>query len=274
MAYQTGTATNYKDVLAKLRTFATANGWTAKTWSNPASGEHELVLFSNGDAGNESIHVGYKTHTVDASDVFNIKVWSTVSYVSGTDFDNVEGKSPDRCIGAWNAAMVYHFVVTKQSIMVVLRVSTAFHYAYLGHIRPYTSRGHWPSPLCCAASCSDHNLRWSDTTNKSGSIQSPNSGNYVVVRNDAGNWVSVTTMFPIASGGPIYDSGDYPSGNKIMQKYIWFDTECYGEPEGIYYVQGSNIQAGQILQEDSTNYLVCPEVFRTGLNDYFAVRLA
>lgn len=274
MAYQKGTASNYKDVLAKLRTFALAQGWTAKTWIHPADGEHELVLFSAGDSGTDSIHVGYKTHTDMGAQVYNIKVWTGVTYVGGTVFENVAGASPIKSLGAWEQAMPYHFVVTKQTIIVILNVSTTYHYSYNGNIRPYTSRGHWPSPICSMASCANPALRWSDNSGATSGIQRPRSGNYIKVRNDAGNWVDVKTMYPITSGGPIYSLGDYPSGNKIIQKYIYFDVECYGEPDNLYYVQGSNISAGQILDESGVKFLVVPDVFRSGLNDYFCVRLA
>lgn len=272
MAYQTGTATGHKDLLAKLRTFATANGWTSEQWSNPASGEHELVLKSTGVGGDDSICVGYRTVSNTASDYFNWDLWTGPTYTGG-DFWSQAGQSPRRCLLLWGNSIPYWFVVTKRSIIVVANVSTTYHVSYNGLITTYTSRGHWVSPLASGASSSVNTLRWSDTSDNVGGIQKVNGSATITVRDKDGNWANVHTMYPHSGGGPILLNG-YASGNKAVQQYIYFASDrVLGEPDNLFYVNGATLQAGQTLDNAQGNFVCIPNIFRSGVQDFYAVRL-
>lgn len=69
MAYETGTATDYLDLLDKLRVFLTSNAslvaagqqWQVLRWQTDNNGEKELILKAPGLAGTDNIYCGILT---------------------------------------------------------------------------------------------------------------------------------------------------------------------------------------------------------------------
>ena len=77
MAYTSGTAANYKDLLSTLATFAAANGWTVLEQS-----ETVLYLSGEGSAGLDEIHVSVQAFENTASDYYNWELAGAMAYRS------------------------------------------------------------------------------------------------------------------------------------------------------------------------------------------------
>ena len=78
MAYTSGTAANYKDLLAILATFAAANGWTVLDQT-----AERLYLKGEGTAGTDEIYVGIQTYEDAANGRYNWELFGSLAYRAG-----------------------------------------------------------------------------------------------------------------------------------------------------------------------------------------------
>ncbi len=280
MAFETGTATDYKDLVAKLRAFATANGWTENRYLVGDNGEDELIMTSDGATGQEQIVVGYRTITNVGDDVFNLDLFTGPAY-NTNDFDNQPGRSPRRVIHLWNATIEYWFMVSKERILIVANVSTTWQLSYNGKVRTYTSRGHWPTPLISAGSSSNPDWRWSvqDSGNMS-SLQWSRGTAAPTIRQPNDAWANCSGPYPTAvtSNAPWgSNTVNQENGDAGLLPLAAINSTYFamGEFEGCFGLSGEKLGAGQILNPPAAgnDFLVVQNVYRNGFADYLAVEL-
>lgn len=173
MAYEIGTATDYKDLLAKLKTFVTTNAalvaagqqWTVMRHTAPASGDHELILRGPGLAGVDQIYVGIKTEDAPAISGYNWKLQGFTAFANVT-FDAqpgaMGGTNQPRLLLV-NSPMNYWFVASGRRIIVVARAGSTYQIAYLGLIMPYGPPKNLPYPLFIGGCCYESSV-WNRTT--------------------------------------------------------------------------------------------------------------
>ncbi len=182
MAFETGTASSYKDLLAKLRTFVTTNAalvaagqaWTSLRYDN-TSAEHELILRGPGLGGDDEIYVGIKTESSSGSDYYNWLLYGFTGYESAAAITVQPGVltfadgGPKLLLS--NGSIKYWFVANGRRIVIVAKVSTVYEAAYLGLITPYGPPTSYPYPLFVGGSYCQHGdtvgsplPRWSCTT--------------------------------------------------------------------------------------------------------------
>lgn len=182
MAFETGTASSYKDLLAKLRTFVTTNAalvaagqaWTSLRYDN-TSAEHELILRGPGLGGDDEIYVGIKTESSSGSDYYNWLLYGFTGYESAAVITVQPGVltfadgGPKLLLS--NGSIKYWFVANGRRIVIIAKVSTVYESAYLGLITPYGPPTSYPYPLFIGGSYCQHGdtvgsplPRWSCTT--------------------------------------------------------------------------------------------------------------
>jgi hypothetical protein len=90
MAVEIGTATGYKDLLAKLRTFLTGlavNPWTSLRYTvGGGTNPDELILRAPGLAGTDQIYVGITTFENATADYFNWRLAGFTGYNAALAF--------------------------------------------------------------------------------------------------------------------------------------------------------------------------------------------
>lgn len=228
MAYATGTATDYKDLLDKLRLFASTNAalvaagqaWTVLRYDNTSS-DHELIMRGPGLAGNDEIFVGIKTEA-PGNGAYNWRMQGFSGY-SALAFDANPGAfaTPASCprLLLLNAGMTYWFFVNGRRIIVVAKASTTYQVGYLGLILPYGAPSSLPYPLFIGGQgCT--NTVWSDT-----------------VYTNSPFWIARAT----AAARPAVSSGLFMSGgtwkNTFQKRYAspnwYFDYELFVWPQQI-----------------------------------------
>jgi len=175
MAYEIGTATDYKDLIAKLKTFVTTNAalvaagqqWTVMRHTAPASGDHELILRGPGLAGADQIYVGIRTEEVSASSVYNWRMYGLTGYATQPNIFGQPGIIADttQCprLLLTNSGMSYWFFANGRRIIVVARAGTTYQIAYLGLILPYGPPANLPYPLFIGG-CGCSSVPWTDTS--------------------------------------------------------------------------------------------------------------
>lgn len=140
MAYETGTSTGVVDLLTKLFTFATANGWT----QDQAVGSGKAAMHRN------NIYVSFR---YDTSSPNNVGIYQALGYVGGNDPGNHTNDSGNgSVVGFTNANIAlgrlvglgtssfpaYYFFESDTYLHVVVEVSTgSFRHFGFGTLVPY-----------------------------------------------------------------------------------------------------------------------------------------
>ena len=161
---ETGTATNYTDLLAKLRTFLTATLSAPERWTElryVTSGPHELILQGPG-SGTDEIIVGIKTIEDGVGDYQNWKLGGFTGYLGGAPFEaqpGYSGEAPGPVhFTLWNSSIPYWFIADGRRVIVVAKISTSYMWCHLGFLNTYASPGQYPYPLLIGG-----NLAWGNT---------------------------------------------------------------------------------------------------------------
>jgi len=291
MAVETGTATDYLDLLNKLRVFLTTNetlvaagqNWTEMRWQN----SNELILKGPGLAGQDEIYVGIKAFESVASDYYNWEMRGYVGYDAGFDFTAQPGASPATYIHLINTSIPYWFIANGQRFIVIAKVSTTYQSAYLGFHLRYGTPSQYPYPLIVAGTSSTSTYRWSTTNHNYRFIRDP--GRYTMRAYYVdGSWWAFVNHYDSGVNETVEDDRnvfprdmdyyrDNPDGSyTLIPCVLNMDTPAngvLGELDGVHYVSGFNNVSENIITINSVNYLVVQNVYRTGIDDYMAVEL-
>ncbi len=304
MAVEIDTATDYSDLLARLVTFATANGWTA------LQDDSEMTCLQGEGAGSDEIVVSIKKY----ANGWNLNGYS--GYTPGLTFYNQPGALPsgstDPCAPSmplWGSAIPYWFVVNGRRIIVVAKISTTFQMCYLGWFLPYASPGQFAYPMFVGGSCGGQNGAYTgvatfnrafwgpyqsnDTApaNDSGIVYAPGGTHIAVVQqfNPGSNIVNqrFSGVFPyntIVSIGAFTDDGHninyiytgLGSDQILLPASIAVDETTYegilGDLDGMYF-PASGGSSEDIINDGVDDYLIVQNVFRTAARELVAIKL-
>lgn len=165
MSTSSGTATDYIDLLAKLRTFLTtdttlvslgqnwtelhtnATPYTRVDFGQTNTVEFETYLRAPGLSTTEEIFVQLQAFTNAGTGIFNWRLRGAVGYISANDWFHQPGASPDAFLYLWNAAIPYWFIANGQRVIVAAQVSAEYESMYLGKFLPDATPGQYPYPL-------------------------------------------------------------------------------------------------------------------------------
>lgn len=308
MATATGTATDYKDLLARLRTFLTGTpGWTSMRYTVGGAGNpDECILRAPGLGGTDQIYVGIKTFENATADYYNWRLGGFTGYDPGLAFNLQPGVMQSVFMTLWNSPIPYWFIANGRRCIVVAKISTFFMTSYLGFINQYPSPAQFPYPLAVGGNLAifpepaltDVQWRWSNATfansnfpmsmrySPGGGFGGPNSCQ-LRLRKPSGIWVDLASGY----AGGYQDTDDmniwpYTSGMVNLQQnlgatqspalpIVLHDNtpEVYGELDGVVATSGQAIASEDTLTIGADSYLVVQNVFRTGRNQYCAVAL-
>lgn len=306
MAYQTGTASNYLDLMDKLRAFVTDSGvmgsqaWTVKRWD---STNGELILCGPGLAGLDEIYVGMKCFFDTVSDYYNWRLDGFIGYSPNDNFENQPGSilSDRPTLQLWDNSIPYWIVANGRRIILVAKISGRYESMYLGFLLPYATPGQFPYPLIMGGS-GIGNMRWSDdrqihssfinpAVNSTSSSDFPIYPSSLKIRRPSGQWKNIANKGSDGSYLSLSKNNDtahtWPyitnptklitnlDGSYPIFPIVLFDTlpSVYGELDGCYFVPGYQNGAENIIQIGGVNYLVVQNVFRTTITDFWALQL-
>ncbi len=239
----------------------------------------QLYLKGVGLAGTESIFVGLGLYENPTSDIFNLRIAHWTGYVPSSIFEAQPGSSGNMGVPVWDQPMTYWIVANGQRIVVVVKVDTVYQTFYLGKFFAYATPGQYPYPVVIGGMLSTDSLtRFSDT---SLSIPYKGSRPNFKVRLVNGSWIQPQS-WPWVNTNTFRDcGGQYP-----MQPVVLTDPppgtftpsdvgpNVYGELDGVFYVTGFGNAVENLINDGTNNYLVVQDVYRNGLRDYFAIKLA
>jgi hypothetical protein len=290
-------ATDYSDLLSKLKTFALANGWTSLEDTSD-----KLVLQGSG-SGTEQIIVSFQKYANAGTGAYGWRLNGYSGYNSGPAFVDQPGAIQLSQIGGdgypsialWNATIPYWFVVSSRRIIVVAKVSTTYQMAYLGFCLPFASPGQYPYPLCIGGSFINNASNTEGLyTNATGRLSNffthvafSGNVNSMWARLPGGTWYSTPNVSSPSAGMFPYNQADIlllkqaPDGSAVLRPIeihhnILAPVQHHrlGELDGVYHVSGFGQSAEDVITISGTDYLVVPNISRIGVADFAAVKLA
>lgn len=247
MAYESGTATDHKDLLLKLKNFLTTHvgltvqnpsqAWTVMRYLNPTDGAHELVVRGPGLGGTDAVYVGIKTEDL-ANGGRNWQLQGFTGYDGMASFDSQPGglvANVPRLL-LLGSGMPYWFFANGRRIIVVARASTSYQIAYLGFIMPYGPPANLPYPMFvggCACTASV----WTETSSNSNTP-------FFSARGDA-----PSNVRPTLSSGYFMTAG----WKNVLEKFYYYnnwyaDYELFVLPHAAGGVNPSGKKALELLR--------------------------
>lgn len=300
MAYETGTATNNYDLLTKLKTFLTTNAalvaagqqWQVKRWVG-ATNWADNWFKGPGTSGTDNIYVGIRAFEDNDLDIYNLGFRGAVgllmdgsgNYTNGSNYDNQPGGSPEVYACASNTALPYWFVANGRRFIAIWKVSTTYHGMYCGFPLVYGTPTQYPYPLVIGGGGNTYTRRWSANDPDHRIFCDPGTGGMQLYYLD-GTWKAFRNYY--GSGSIEYNEDinnvwpkgvtwirDNPDGSYLLEPFILNMNipQLVGELEGVYWVSGFNNAAENTMTISGDTYVVFQNIFRTNVNDYFALRL-
>lgn len=298
MAWTSGIADNYIDLLRLLREYLDANGHTILHYSTT-----QFYCKSPGLDGLDEIYWGIDTFENPASSRYNWEIAGSVSYKEGRGGISHPGTSKintstNTYIYLWNQAIPYWFAVNGRRVVVLAKVGTVFQFMYAGLALPLGAVEQYPYPLviggCGHSSTSNYatttynQLFFGTNTPSIGPISGP--GRFLT---PAGIWYTIAYCDqPAYAGYSIYVrsltqnfrsnivpalDGSYLLEELILTGYFGTTNRYYEYPcaklDGVFKVSGKNNSAENIISVDGGSYLVFPDTWRSTIGDYFAVKM-
>lgn len=153
MAFTTGTATDYVDLLDKLRLYLVAQGWTQLEWvaGTVAGGGGKLAIRGPGAGVDKRVFVNIATYADPVNLHYCWRMRGAVDYTAGLP----EGGQPGEqnipsYFSLWQNPIDYWFYVNDRRFIVVAKMSVVYTSMYAGFFLPFAIPDQYPFPLYIA----------------------------------------------------------------------------------------------------------------------------
>jgi hypothetical protein len=157
MAWETGTATSYLDLAAKVRDFLKSNAAlvaAGQNWTQlygPAAGAlvatDQLAFQGPGLAGDDQILVCMKFVAVPGSNLYNINLFGLTAWNPSLAPIAQPNPSPDGRLLLINGSIKYWIIANGRCFKIITRISSQYDQAYAGFILPEHLPTDYPYPL-------------------------------------------------------------------------------------------------------------------------------
>lgn len=297
MSYENGNATDFLDLLDKVKALAVTEGWTVQreTYDALADTDGELILDGPGLGDDQNIIVAVKTYRNTDLDHFNWELKGARDF-NGEAWASLPQQSPSRWLPLWDDTITYWLIVNKQRIAMVAKVSTVYMHLYLGYIDSYASDAEYDYPLLIGGSGTMQVERWSasavaaywDITAAGnelrGALWAPALAGTTSI--SQGNWIYLGTnsgavkVWPWEVATSIMDDvrdsyGTYPLLPAVV--HVNFNSNisgALGELDGVRYTTGFSLGTEDIIQVGAQDHLVAQDAYRNNVFNFCALELA
>ncbi|MDR3055256.1 MAG: hypothetical protein LBU53_07625 [Zoogloeaceae bacterium] len=260
------------NLLQVIRDFAAQNGWQVNRYDT-APDNRELLLQAPGYTGADAVYCGLRTYQSVTADYYNLAVMCAAGFVAGNSFDTQPGAVLSG-VPAHNQRIDYWLTLNPQRIAGGMKVGTPVYESfYLGKFFPYARPSQYPYPVVCGGMLSGTPAtRFSDTAH---SMPWKGSRANLQMRFVDG-LLKQTATYPwnnvnlAGSAAQLRDTGGiYP----LTPVEMMDANGVYGFLDGVFHIPGFNNVVENTFTLNGADYVVLQDVYRTGFNDYFALRL-
>lgn len=236
----------------------------------------ELILKGPGAAGTDQVFVGFQRYASSTSDWFNWRLRSFIGYVDANAWASLPGAGTERAVALWDQNMPYWLVANGRRIVLAAKVSTVYESLYAGLILPYATPAQYPYPILAGGTLpSASGTRWSDTS-AGHSVYAYTPGS-LALRNVVGSQLT-PDIWPSNPGASatLYNYRPAPGDS-----YPLFPVELedagpnrYGYLDGVFFVPGYSAAVEDVVAVGGVDHVMLQNVHRTGVRDFWALRLA
>jgi hypothetical protein len=314
MAWTTGTATNFKDLLEQVKDYAELQGWTVNAYDTGGAAPRtdSVYLTGPGYGVGYECYVGIRTYEDSANNHYCFELRGATGYDGAQTWDTQPGRSPNIVImRLWNGSINFWLSVTDRRILLIAKCSNTYHSLYAGFFNPFANPTEYPYPMYIASDAgsygpfgnTDTDVRCVAFPGRAGAYYRDPAGNWrmVCVHSSQGDYgfqearENVYTIWPYLS---LTRNADNPSGNYGYPPYTrveplpgvsdsLFMLNCYlmgmddeegvlGVLEGLYWVPGNTLSAEQQLTVGSDDYRLFIAISRSieSPSQFYAVKEA
>lgn len=253
------------EMVKTIRDFAVANGWTELRYDT-STDNHELILQGVGYSGTEEIFIGFNTYHNVASDYYNLVCAAFTGYVAGNTFYTQPGILYHG-VPCHNQRVDFWLTLNPQRIALAMKVGIpVYEFCYVGKFLPYATPSQYPYPMCSAGPLSGNPAtRFSDTAHNFPFLNS----SVMNCRFTDGSWLSCVSM-------PWYENIKLRDTNgvySLIPAVIFNGNNVLGQLDGIAHITGFDNAVENTMTINGETWIVIQNVWRTGFNDYVAMRL-
>ena len=251
---------------------ATGEGWTTLRYDT-STANHELILKGVGLTGAEEIFIGFRSYQSESNDYYNMAVGLFTGYLSGNTFDT-QPNAQIRGMPLHNNRIDYWMAWNAQRFCMAAKVGTpVYESCYVGKFLPYARPSQYPYPIVLGSMLTTAYpaTRFSDTSH---SI--PYKGNRANLRmRDVGGAFIQPYAMPYEASAPSPRFTRETGGryHLVPIELYTSSTEIYGALDGIFFITGFNNTVENTVVIDTVTYVVIQDVYRTGFDDFYAMRL-
>jgi hypothetical protein len=276
----------------------TAGGLGTQAWAINRREQDKVFLQGPGLSGDDEIYCYIKTYFDAGMDYYNWELGAADGYTATADETGQPNAGPPGWMPLWNTSIPYWFVANGRRFVVMAKVSTTYHGCYAGLYLPFATPTQFPYPMMCGGSSGQKTARWSDTTSNKTRLFCMAGILSTYVRHIDGGWNNVTghtegqtaaatkfILHPYGASTPTYSKvgemregigGSYPlTPITIVNLDNGITKGDEGELDGCFHVSGFGNASENIVNdpESALDHVVFGDVFRTGIGNYFALRL-
>lgn len=305
MPFTTGTASDYHDLLDKLRQYLVANGWTQLRWDPPASITSNALLWvrgPGGGAGREAF-IGIWSHSSAPDAQYGWRIAGSIAYDNSLTWGSQNGQGPNAFFNTWQNSMAYWFYVNDRRFIVVAKVGTAYMSMYAGFILANALPSEYPFPLYVSAnddaldiynSSNSGNRCIFDPGVNTSFLRARADLSWYPVANHNNNNSSIDNYLFSTASLKVWPAGHYEEyfnsqfnwpygvmqdrlrplangGELMVQCQLVGAYEMFGALDGVFWLPGFNKSAEQVVSQSGRNFRVFQNVSRSNRNHFFAV---
>lgn len=214
MAFTSGTATDYADLLDKLRLYLVAQGWTQLAWTagTVAGGGASLAVRGPGAGAGLETFIQIRTESNVSLSYYGWRIRGSI----GWDVANPEGSQPGQqptpsYFNLWQNSIDYRFYVNDRRFIVVAKLGTVTLSMYAGFFLPWSLPTGYPFPLYIAGTYFELNIyNLANSAHRffcdPGGL--PYSLSTAWVRNPSGNWIPMVNHTPTGANDNNHSFGN------------------------------------------------------------------
>ena len=307
MAYEIGSVNGHYALLDAIRLFVETTVPLAQRYvvmrEVTTGDDREVIWKAPGYSGDEEIYMGIKTYQSSSSDYYNFKIGVFTGYVSSNTFETQPGTITMIGVPLWDKVIPYVLHANGARIVLSAKIETLYNSFYIGKFLPYATPTQYPYPVFsggCVAGAT--NTRYSDTAYMN---WFKGITGRALLRKIDGSWI-----FPYIS--EYFDPLDYYSISQIRSTELkhqlrnisassetaagWYgllplvlsysnividpyyrvtdaNADVFGELDGVFYISGFHNSVENTIVHNGIPYYITRDAWRTGFNDYLAIRL-
>lgn len=302
MAYITGEATGYRNLLEVLRGFVIANGWEQIGGEAGAIGADSFVsLRGPGLAGTDEILLSLRTFTNIPAAHYCIGISGHTAYAQGNPTPEPPGfNSPWVYMPLIASTIRYWIVCNGRRMIVVAKSNSRYDVMYGGFVLPDHLPSDWPYPLLAAASSTIPQAGSSDLVTHSNFWRGPRTGHLFTpeqlwrpldnISTSGGNPNNGAEVPP--NGGWLF-AADWKTNIGVSELARTLDNQPWlrrgrlaqagddalsarnflGHFDGVFFTPAIGAIVESEIEVGADRYLVVPNVYRSTVGQMAAIHL-